>query len=520
MKRDLTQLQNPNQIWDVLIIGGGATGLGCGVEAASRGHKTLLLEQSDFAKGTSSRSTKLIHGGVRYLKQGNISLVREALHERGLLVENAPHLVRRLPLVVAHYKWWEVPFYALGLKVYDFLAGQLNIGVSKHLSRKETLKHLPTIDPNGLKGGTLFYDGQFDDARLAISLARTMAAQGGVPLNYIKVTGLLKTSLGVAGVMAEDAESGQTYQIQAKVVINATGIFADEIRQMDSPNVQKLLSVSQGIHVVLDKSFLPGDSALMIPNTDDGRVLFAIPWHNRVVVGTTDTPMSQPELEPKPLGEEVLFLLNHISRYLTKAPQPSDVLSSFAGLRPLITGSKKEAEKTSGLSREHSIFVSDSGLLTIAGGKWTTYRNMGKDTIDRAESLAELPPQTSKTETLQLQGWSDQAASFNGLAIYGSDASSIQHFQQLEPELGQPLHPNLPYLKAEVVWATREEMARTVEDVLSRRTRALLLDAKASVEAAPEVAWLMAAELNLDEAWQQRQVAAYSQLAQRYVLSV
>lgn len=520
MKRDLTQLQDPNQVWDVLIIGGGATGLGCGVEAASRGHKTLLLEQSDFAKGTSSRSTKLIHGGVRYLKQGNISLVREALHERGLLVENAPHLVRRLPLVVPHYKWWEVPFYAIGLKVYDFLAGKLNIGTSKHLSRKETLKHLPTIDSNGLKGGTLFYDGQFDDARLAIALARTMAAQGGVPLNYMKVTGLLKSSLGVAGVVAEDVESGQTFQIQAKAVINATGIFTDEIRQMDDSNVQKLLSVSQGIHVVLDKSFLPGDSALMIPSTDDGRVLFAIPWHNRVVVGTTDTPMPQPELEPKPLGEEVLFLLNHISRYLTKVPQPSDVLSSFAGLRPLITGSKKGAEKTSGLSREHNIFVSDSGLLTITGGKWTTYRNMGKDTIDRAESLAELSPQASKTETLRLQGWSNQPASLNGLSIYGSDAASIQHFQQIEPELGQPLHPNLPYLKAEVVWAVREEMARTVEDVLSRRTRALLLDAKASMEAAPEVAWLMAAELNLDEAWQQRQVAAYSQLAQRYVLSV
>ncbi len=520
MKRDLSKIQDQNQVWDVVIIGGGATGLGCGLEAASRGHKTLLLEQSDFAKGTSSRSTKLIHGGVRYLKQGNISLVREALHERGLLVQNAPHLVHRLGLVMPHYKWWEVPFYAIGLKVYDFLAGKLNLGPSKHLSREDTIKHLPTIESDGLKGGTLFYDGQFDDARLAMSLARTMAGQGGVPLNYMKVNGVLKANHQVAGVTAEDLETGLVHKIQAKVVVNATGIFTDTIRHLDNPEAPHLLSVSQGIHVVLDKSFLPGDSALMIPNTDDGRVLFAIPWHDRVLVGTTDTPVDQASLEPKALGEEVVFLLSHVGRYLTKQPQPTDVMSVFAGLRPLVSGSKEGSQKTAGLSREHSLFVSDSGLLTITGGKWTTYRNMGNDTINRAETLGKLPQHNSTTEKLHLKGWTKQSGSFNGLSIYGADAESIQQLAILDPELGQPLHPRLPYLKSEVVWAVRKEMARTVEDVLSRRTRALLLDARASIEAASEVAWLMAIELHQDEAWQRQQIKAFTQLAQRYLLSV
>jgi len=519
MKRELEKIQDPNQVWDILVIGGGATGLGCGLEAAARGHKTLLLEQSDFAKGTSSRSTKLIHGGVRYLKQGNISLVREALHERGLLVQNAPHLVHRLGLVMPHYKWWEIPFYAIGLKVYDFLAGKLNLGPSKHLSREDTIKHLPTVESDGLKGGTLFYDGQFDDARLAVSLAQTMADQGGVPLNYMKVNGLLKNNHSILGVTAEDLETGHVHKVQAKVVINATGIFTDTIRHLDDPEVAHLLSVSQGIHVVLDKSFLPSESALMIPDTDDGRVLFAIPWHDRVVVGTTDTPVTQASLEPKALGEEVVFLLSHIGRYLTKQPQPTDVLSVFAGLRPLVSGSKKGAEKTAGLSREHSIFVSDSGLLTITGGKWTTYRNMGKDTINRAESLAELNRLDSTTENLHLKGWAKQPGSFNGLSIYGAEAEAIQNLAQFDPELSQKLHPRLPYLKSEVVWAVREEMARTVDDVLSRRTRALLLDAKASIEAAPDVAWLMAAELGQDEAWQRQQIHAFTQLAQSYMLS-
>jgi glycerol-3-phosphate dehydrogenase len=506
------------ETWDVVVVGGGATGLGVAVEAASRGYSTLLLEQADFAKGTSSRSTKLIHGGVRYLQQGDVSLVLEALHERGLLIQNAPHLVHHLAFVVPVYDWWEGPFYGIGLKLYDALAGKLGLGPSKNLSREETLERIPTVEPDGLRGGVVYYDGQFDDSRLAVTLVRTLADLGGVPLNYTCVTGLLRSageSGAVEGVRAVDGESGQKLEIRARVVVNATGVFTDEIRRMDDPDAGSMVTASQGVHIVLDRSFLPGDTAIMVPHTSDGRVLFAVPWHGRVVVGTTDTPVPETSLEPRALDDEIEFLLTHAIRYLTRDPLASDVLSVFAGLRPLVGRPDSE---TKAISRDHTLLVSPSGLVTITGGKWTTYRRMGADTVTQAALVAGLPERPSVTEELRLHGWTDQVDPTEPWSVYGSDWLELESLERARPDLAERLHPALPYRASEVVWAARFEMARTVEDVLSRRLRALLLDARASVEMAPRVAGLMAEELGRDEAWIQSQVSEYTELAEGYVL--
>jgi glycerol-3-phosphate dehydrogenase len=504
----------------VLVVGGGATGLGVAIDVASRGYRTLLLERSDFAKGTSSRSTKLIHGGVRYLQQGNVALVLEALRERGLLLKNAPHLVGNLSFVVPAYDWWEGPFYGAGLRLYDFLAGRLGLGPSRRLSRKETLKRIPTLEPEGLRGGIVYQDGQFDDARLAVALALTLAGHGGVPINYMEVTGLLKSGGLVRGVRARDAERGEELEIRARVVVNATGVFADGLRRIDDPSSEPLLAPSQGVHLVLDGSFLPGTNAVMVPHTADGRVLFAVPWHCRTVVGTTDTPVTPgdiPSDEPRPLAQEVEFLLTHAARYLTHDPSPADVLSCFAGLRPLVRAG--EARSTAALSRDHTLIVAPSGLVTITGGKWTTYRKMGQDTVDQAALVGGLPERPSGTESLRLHGWTEEIPPPAEGTAYGSDTAAVHLLAGQHPGWGERLHPRLPYRVCEVAWAARHEMARTVEDVLARRTRALLLDARASLDAAPAVARLLAAELGRDEGWEQAQVAAYGAVARGYTLT-
>lgn len=502
--------------WDVLVIGGGATGLGCAVDAAARGYRTLLLEQHDFAKATSSRSTKLVHGGVRYLKQGNITLVLEALHERGLLCQNAPHLVHHLAFVVPVYSWWEGPFYGIGLKLYDRLAGQLGLGPSRRLSTEETLHHIPTIEQSGLLGGVCYYDGQFDDARLAVNLAQTVVDLGGCALNYVRVVRLLKENDLVNGVVARDGESGEEHELRARVVINATGVFADSIRRLDEPEGEPVVTASQGAHVVLPQGFLPGDAAIMVPHTPDGRVLFAVPWHDRTLVGTTDGPAEDVTLEPKPMDEEIEFILANAAKYLSKDPRRNDVLSAFAGLRPLIKAG--QARNTAGLSRDHTILVSGSGLITIAGGKWTTYRRMAEDAIDKAEVVGALGKRPCKTTDLRIHGGSAESAPGAGLSSYGTDAGAIKAIGTTHPTLQQRIHPALPYTGAEIVWAVREEMARTVEDVLARRTRALLLDARSSIQAAPEVARLMAAELGRGDTWPQQTVADYVTTAKRYLL--
>jgi glycerol-3-phosphate dehydrogenase len=515
--KNLEQVSSPDKVWDVVIIGGGATGLGTAVEAVARGYSTLLLEQCDFAKATSSRSTKLAHGGVRYLQQGDVKMVLHALHERGLMARNAPHLVHTMEFIIPAYRWWEKAFYGIGLTVYDLLSGRLSLGRSRVLGLKKTLEGLPTVNPKNLRGGVLYTDGQFDDSRLAMALALTFDDLGGTALNYFPVKGLLKDNELVSGVIASDVETGKEYRIRARTVLNATGIFTDSVRRFDDAKASDMLSVSQGAHIVLDRSFLPGHQSLMIPHTEDGRVLFAVPWHQHVIVGTTDIPTPNIALEPKPMDEEIDFLLRNASFYLNRKVTKSDVLSIYAGQRPLVKAG--HGEKTSALSRDHTVITSKSNLVTITGGKWTTYRRMGQDAVDHLAEVGNLPKRPSKTEKLHLHGYLEGASVDDPRSVYGCDYPKISRLAQDQPELSQLLHKALPYQAAEVVWAARFEMARTVEDVLSRRTRALLLDARASLQIAPEVARLLAQELGRDEAWQKDQVEKYREVSSIYILN-
>lgn len=503
--------------WDMIIVGGGATGVGIAIDAATRGYDVLLLEQSDFGKGTSSRSTKLVHGGVRYLEQGNFSLVMEALKERGLLLQNAPHLVRNLGFVVPNYDWWEAPFYGIGLKMYNVLAGKYGFGASRILSKEETLTRLPTIRTAGLRGGVIYFDGQFDDARLLINLVSTAAEQGATLLNYVKVTGFSTDEDGfIDGVDARDMESGEELRLTTRVVINATGAFTDEVRRYADAGADSMITPSQGIHLVFDRSFLPADHAIMVPHTSDGRVMFAIPWHGHTVVGTTDTAIESADLEPVALEQEIEFILQTASLYLDHKPTRADVLSVFAGIRPLVRANG--TGNTAALSRDHTIRIETSGLVTICGGKWTTYRRMAEDCVNQAATLARLPDKPCVTYHLNIHGFHSNAERFEHLRVFGSDAPAVQALMEAEPELAEPLHPALPYTGAEVIWATREEMARTVEDVLARRTRALFLNAKAALEMAPKVARLMAREWGADSRWVEQQIQTFSDVATNYVL--
>jgi glycerol-3-phosphate dehydrogenase len=517
MQRD-QQIQNLASVpeWDIIIIGGGATGLGAAVDAASRGYKTLLVEQHDFAKGTSSRSTKLVHGGVRYLQQGNIKLVMEALRERGLLLRNAPHLVHNQSFIIPNYKWWEGPFYGLGLKLYDVMAGKLGFGATQWLSKEETLHHIPTLDPEGLHGGVLYHDGQFDDARLALNLAQTAVEQGATLINYCGVTGLIKSNGRVTGVQLTDTLNQQQYTCHSRVVINATGVFTDNILQMDDPAAKPIIAPSQGIHLVFDAHFLPSANAIMVPHTDDGRVLFAVPWHGKVIVGTTDTPINHPVTEPKAMEEEIHFILKHIARYLTKDPTREDVKTVFAGLRPLVK--QGDTKNTAAISRDHTILVAASGLISITGGKWTTYRKMAEDVINQAIEKGGLPARDCITRTLRLHGWCEANSTTERLQYYGSDAPAILAIEKENSAWAALLHPALPYSKATIIHAVRHEMCMTVEDALSRRTRALLLDARAALEAAPAVARLMAEEKGYSAEWENSQLEVFRELAGGYVL--
>ena len=519
-RKTLIDKLKANTQFDVIVIGGGATGLGVALDSASRGFKTLLLEQVDFAKGTSSRSTKLVHGGVRYLAQGNVDLVREALYERGLMLKNASHLVSNQSFIIPNYKWWDNFFYTVGLKVYDFLSGKLSFGKSVRISKNETETRLGTIKQDNLKGGVVYHDGQFDDSRLAVNIAQTAIEQGAVVLNHFKVKKLLKNDAGlVNGVMAQDTETDEFYTVNANVVINATGVFTDEVLKMDDATAKNRIRPSQGIHLVLDKSFLPGNDAIMIPKTDDGRVLFLVPWHNRVVVGTTDTLLDSHSLEPKALDKEIDFILETANRYLTKTVSKKDVLSMFAGLRPLAASNDK-SEKTKEISRSHKIIVSNSGLITITGGKWTTYRRMAQDAMNKAMALGKLPQVKCKTQDLRIHGSNGPVDRSEHLYIYGTDRSSIKTLIEASPQLGETLHPRLEFTKAEVVWAVRNEMARTIEDVLARRVRVLFLDAQAAIEIAPVVASILAEELQKDDTWRQEQISSFVKVASHYVISI
>jgi glycerol-3-phosphate dehydrogenase len=508
--RERAEKRNP---WDIAVIGGGVTGMGVAVDAAARGLDVVLVEAHDFGKGTSSRSTKLVHGGVRYLEQGNVPLVMSALKERGLMRQNAPHLVHDLAFVVPNYSWWEAPFYGIGLKLYDLLAGKYGFGASKLLTKEETLERLPTLEPEGLTGGVVYFDGQFDDARLLIHLAMTAADHGATLMNYCPATALLRDAEGyVNGLMARDEETGENLTIAARIVVNATGVFTDSIRQMADPDAEQLVVTSQGIHLVFDRSFLKGDTALMVPRTSDGRVLFVIPWHDHAVAGTTDTPLDAPSMEPLPLDEEIEFILETAARYLTRPPTRADVLAVYVGLRPLVKGEGK----TSALSRDHVIHVDTSGLLTITGGKWTTYRYMAEDCVDHAITLGRLRDEPCPTRNLRIHGYLRDSPTLGSLEVYGSDADAIHTLAKNNPAFAARLHPDLPYIAAEVVWAARAEMARTVEDALARHTRALFLNASAAIAMAEPVARLLAAELGRDELWVAAQVKDFRALAAQY----
>lgn len=520
MKRDalIEKIADSSKVWDVVVIGGGATGLGVAVDAVTRGFSVALFEQEDFAKATSSRSTKLVHGGVRYLAQGDVSLVLEALHERGLLRNNAPQLVKDQSFIIPNYRYWDNFLYTIGLTIYDLLAGGLSFGRSKYISKRKTVECLPTIREEGLKGGVVYHDGQFDDSRLAINLAQSCAENGGCPLNRMKVEAILHGDGGkIKGVKVRDVLFNKAYEVKTKAVVNATGIFVDTIMEMDVPTHEHMVKPSQGVHLVLDKSFLQSDCAIMIPKTDDGRVLFAVPWHNRVVVGTTDTLREQPQLEPQALEEEIEFILNTAGRYLSRKPLRKDVLSVFAGLRPL-AAPKQEGKSTKEISRSHKIFVSDHHLVTITGGKWTTYRKMAEDTVDKVIELGLLEKRVCVTKHFKIHGYMPDPDLNNHLYIYGSDIQFIQNLMKSAPEMAEKLHPRYDYTVAEVVWAVREEMALTVEDVLARRVRLLFLDAEMAVEVASKVARIMAKELNYDQKWVEQQVKAFTELSQHYIL--
>ena len=497
--------------YDVLVIGGGATGLGVALDSASRGYRTLLVEAHDFAQCTSSRSTKLVHGGVRYLAQGNLRLVREALVERGLLVKNAPHLVRELRFLVPSYNWWHKPFYSLGLTMYDLLAGSLKLTPTELVRAKTASRLIPTLQAKHLRGGVLYSDAQFNDTRLAMSLARTAERYGAVLLNYAPVKALLKTRERVAGAVVVDAESGREASVWARCVVNATGVYTDSIRWLDNPESPPIVATSQGIHLVLDKSFLPGETAIMVPSTDDGRVFFCIPWQERTLIGTTDTPVPGPTEEPRPMKGEVEFVLRHAGRYLVRQPTENDVLSAFAGLRPLVKGS---TDRTSALSRDHTLLISPSGLLTITGGKWTTYRRMAEDVVDAIPAVSGLPARPCFTTSLRLHGAEGADPRWKEL---GATPAEISSYEQRFPG---SLHPRLPYSLAMAAFVIEQEMPVRLEDVLSRRLRALILDCQATVEASPQVAALMARLQGRDEAWVQQEVSAFKRLAEGYSLPV
>jgi len=513
-KLNLEELDKVDE-WDVIIIGGGASGLGVAIDSANRGYKTLLLEKNDFAKGTSSRSTKLVHGGVRYLQNGDISLVIEALKERGIMRINAPHLVRDLSFVIPSYEWWTSPFYGIGLKVYDMMAGKLGLGPSTILNREETLALIPNVSQEGLNGGVIYNDGQFDDARMAISMALTASQEGACLINYINVNGINKENELITGVRIEDQISGKKKNIKSKVVINATGVFSDEIITLDQPNAKPMIRPSQGVHLVIEKSFLNGDHAIMVPQTSDGRVLFAVPWNDYVVLGTTDTPINETLEEPIALDSEIEFILKNAGAYMTKKPTRKDVKSVFAGLRPL-AASEKNKDSTKEISRHHKIIVSTSGLISVLGGKWTTYRKIAEDTVNTLQAVGGLPERQCNTKTLPIFGYETHSDWNDPMHYYGTESKKIIAINAKKALVS--LSEKFFITENQIIWAIQEEMAINLEDVLARRTRCLFLDAFETEKIAPKVASIIAKKLGHDNAWIKNELKQFNNLIKKYQL--
>ncbi|MBR1541112.1 MAG: glycerol-3-phosphate dehydrogenase/oxidase [Bacteroidaceae bacterium] len=518
MKREeqIERLRESQNIWDFVVIGGGATGLGCAVDAASRGYNVVLLEQDDFAKCTSSRSTKLVHGGVRYLQRGDVMLVLEALRERGRMKANAPHLVKDQAFVIANYTYWDNFLYFCGLTFYDMLSFGFGYGRSKFIRKASVLKRLPAIRKEGLKGGIVYHDGQFDDSRMAVNLAQTCIEQGGVVVNHIKATEILHDERGkVCGVIAVDQETHESFTLKAKSVINAAGIFVDEVMTLDKPGHKPMVKPSQGVHLVLDMKFLQGNDALMVPKTSDGRVLFAVPWHGRVVVGTTDVLRDHPESEPRALDEEINFILQTAGLYMRPAPTRKDIITVYAGQRPL-AAPKNEGRKAHEISRSHKIIVSANGLITITGGKWTSYRLMAEDTIDKAIAMHLVEARKCVTKHLKIHGWRPNPDLTNHCYVYGSDEPALHELESTDAEFQKKISPKYDYTVGEVVWAVRHEMAHTIDDVLARRVRLLYIDAREALRVAPEVAQVIARERNLPQSWVDSQVLEFDSIARNF----
>jgi glycerol-3-phosphate dehydrogenase len=524
MKREasLERISSRQEPWDIVVIGGGATGVAIALDAATRGLDVFLVEQSDFGKGTSSRSTKLVHGGVRYLEQGNLTLVRDALQERTVLRQLAPMLVHDMPFFIPCKNLWQRFYFWVGLKLYDLLAGRSGFGKSHAATTLTAHKLLPTLRPEMHRGGVVYHDGQFDDSRLLIHMARTASSHNACLINYMAATGFEKDAKGmIRGVHLKDNESGDEFLVQTKCVINAGGPFSDAVTRLDDASAEPRLAASQGVHIVLPRSFFPAETALIVPRTSDGRVLFMIPWHDRVVVGTTDTPIEQAILEPSAQSQEIDFLLNTSAEYLTQPPSIDDVTSVFTGVRPLVKNDR--SSRTASLSRDHSISVSDSGLVTIRGGKWTTVRKMAEDCVDRSIASAKLRAGQCRTRTTPLHAITDtnsiasKKPSNKAGSFVSPDGPELEKLVAQEPALNRPM-TGLPAMRAvDVAWAARYEMARTVEDVLARRTRWLFLEASSAIDAAPDVAAILASELHRDEDWQRDQVIKFNAVAQNYL---
>lgn len=501
--------------FDVLVIGGGATGLGIAVDAATRGFRAALVEAGDFAQATSSRSTKLAHGGVRYLASGQVHLVYEALHERAVMMRNAPHLVAPQAFLLPTYTRWELPYYGAGLLLYDLMSGKSTMGRTSILGAAATVQAIPNLQPDKLSGSVRYFDGQFNDARLALALARTAADHGAVVLNYMRCVRLLTQQSRICGAALRDELDGSEHEVRAHVVINATGIFTDELRQMGDAATPPLLTVSRGTHIVVAAHVLGGSAGIMVPKTKDGRVIFAIPWQGHVVIGTTDVAAPTPLMEPGHTAAEIDFLIETINPFLASPVSRSDVLSVFSGLRPLVTG---KSAMTSKLSREHYIDVSPAGLITVAGGKWTTYRRMAQDALDYAAKHGMLAQRACVTAHTPLHGHSTSSVTSSAGADsykseYGTDTTYLDAYTADDAAMAETIDAALPYTFAQCLYAVEHEMALTLEDVLSRRTRALLLDTQATLRAAPRVAALMAKALGRDDAWAAAQVATLHALA-------
>jgi glycerol-3-phosphate dehydrogenase len=507
MKRaELLELLPRHGVYDLAVVGGGATGLGVALDAALRGFSVVLLESHDFAGGTSSRSTKLLHGGVRYLAQGNLALVREALAERATVLRIAPHLAQPLPFVMPSYKWWQTPFYGIGLKLYDLLAGSAGLGRTEFLSRAQTLQALPGVKPDGLRGGVKYWDGQFDDARLALALARSAEAAGAHVLNYAEVTAVRQLAGGdgpLSAIDVSDRCGSATFQLQARCVVNATGVWVDALRDHTQPAANpdtpsRMVSPSQGVHVVVDRDFMPGGHALLVPKTRDGRVLFAVPWLGKLVLGTTDTPRRDLPREPDAFAEELEFIIGEASQALSRPVHRKDIRSIWVGLRPLVAAPAAADGGTKVLSREHTIVVDPNGLVTVTGGKWTTYRAMAEDVLERcfaSKLLPRRPGGLSAAHVLKGAAVASPATPLHaapGLHLYGSEAQQVNACPGKDNDLGAGL------TEAMVRYAARFEYAKTVEDMLARRSRILFLDAAEAARLAPAVADILQRELNTD----------------------